>query len=490
MLFNTFSFAIFLFVSFFLYVLVFSRTLKVRNVFLLLASYFFYACWNYKLLSVIVAITAVDYFVGLKIDSLRKPVDADADAECNKAAKPYLLIAILVNLGVLAYFKYTNFFLDSFWTMLGWFGLSKSPFSPFDIVLPVGISFYSFQGLSYVIDVYKGKIKASNNPVNFFTFLAFFPQLIAGPIERAENLLTQFDKPYVFNYDDARKGLLMIGIGLVKKMLIADRIAIYVDDVFGKIGSDEIVGGPSTLALILFSFQLYLDFSAYSQIAIGTARMFGFKLTDNFNRPYLSVNFNEFWSRWHITLTGWFRDYLYFPLGGNRKGKYRTYLNILIIFSVSGLWHGASWNFFIWGFLNGLFLILFGKVYRLNPSNLFLRVMSCLLVFSGWTATLAFFRGATFTDAVTILGNVGVSNLDSIYNFGLNSMELHFAFALIGLLMLAELQFQGNGETYKQRFYDAPAFLRWMVYVLIPLALIYFGIYGSGSDNTFIYFQF
>lgn len=490
MLFNTFSFALFLLISYCLYVFAFSKNLKLRNLFLLTASYFFYSCWNFKLLFVIIGVSLVDYLMGLKIQKENKqtsPVEGE-NIKPAKSSKKFLLIAIAVNMGVLAYFKYSNFFLESLWNLLGLIGITQGEYSPLNIILPVGISFYCFQGLSYVIDVYKGKIPASNNPITFFTFIAFFPQLVAGPIERAGNLLPQFDKSFSFNYDDARKGMFLIGVGLVKKMLIADRIAVYVDGVFGNL--DNAVGYPSLLALILFAFQLYLDFSAYSQIAIGTAKMFGFTLSDNFRMPYLSVSFKDFWSRWHITLTNWFRDYLYFTLGGNRKGKYRTYINVLIIFAVSGLWHGASWNFFIWGVLNGLYLTVFDKAFHLEPKKWFCKILCCLFVFFGWTFSLAFFRGATFSDAIHVLKNIGLSSMDKIYEFGLNSMELKFAFYLIAGLMFIELILKNYGEKISNFFFNKFFILRWAVYIAIPLSLVYLGIYGEGNDNTFIYFQF
>lgn len=498
MLFNTFSFALFLLITYTLYVLVFSKSLKVRNIFLLCASYFFYSCWNFKLLFVIIAVSAVDYFMGQKIEATKQVTELSEEPESkqeietaytpSKDAKKFLWVAIIANLGVLVYFKYTNFFLESAWDMLSLFGITSSPYSPLNIVLPIGISFYCFQGLSYVVDVYKDKLKASNNPVTFFTFIAFFPQLVAGPIERAGNLLPQFDKPYTFDYEDARKGLFMIGVGLLKKMLIADRIAVYVDGVFDKLG--EAGGFPSLVALVLFAFQLYLDFSAYSQIAIGTARMFGFKLSDNFRMPYLSVSFKDFWSRWHITLTNWFRDYLYFTLGGNRKGKYRTYINVLIIFAVSGLWHGASWNFFIWGVLNGIYLAVFDKVFHLDPKTAITKIASCLFVFFSWTFSLAFFRGATLHDALQVLGNIGLTNTDAIYNFGLNSMEFKFALYLIVGLMFIELLVKKYGDKVSNTFFNSFFIFRWAVYIAIPLALVYLGIYGEGNDNSFIYFQF
>ena len=483
MLFNTFSFALFLAVTYLLYVTIFSKNIKCRNLFLLAASYFFYSCWNFKLLFVIVAVSLADYFLGRKIASSRSET-----GEIDNAAKKYVWTAIAVNLGVLGFFKYTNFFLESLWDLLGLFDVTESPYSALNIILPIGISFYCFQGLSYVVDVYKGKVESCTNIVTFLTFLAFFPQLVAGPIERASNLLPQFDKEYKFNYEDARRGAFNIGVGLVKKMLIADRVAIYVDKVFADL--DSAVGFPALFALVLFAFQLYLDFSAYSQIAKGTAQMFGFRLSDNFRMPYLSTSFKDFWSRWHITLTNWFRDYLYFTLGGNRKGKYRTYINVMIVFAVSGLWHGASWNFFIWGLMNGVYLAVFDKVFHLNPQNLLTKLGSGLFVFAGWTLSLAFFRGATFTDAVTVLHNIGLSDFDKIYEFVLNSMELHFVLALIAGLMFFELLIKKYDDKIVNFFFCNFFVVRWLVYIIIPISLVYLGIYGEGNDNTFIYFQF
>lgn len=486
MLFNTLSFACFLLVTYTLYVFVFSKSLKIRNLFILAASYFFYGCWNYKLLLLIFGISIVDFLIANKIQRFNDAATEDNDMSGKK--KPFLYLALFVNLGVLAYFKYCNFFMESFWSLFALVSGSSSAFKPLDIILPVGISFYCFQGLSYVIDVYKRKIESCKNPVVFCAFISFFPQLIAGPIERAGNLLPQFDKPFEFSYDEARMGFLNIGIGLIKKMLIADRLAVYVDAAYGNM---EVAKGMSAVvAIIFFAFQLYLDFSAYSQIAIGTAQLFGFKLTQNFKRPYLSTSFKQFWSRWHITLTNWFRDYLYFTLGGNRKGKYRTYLNVIIVFAVSGLWHGASWNFVIWGLLNGIFLAVFDKMFHLDPQTFFKKVVCCLFVCGMWALSLAFFRAETFGGAITMLGNIFSSSTASLYDFGLNSMEFKFVVYLIIGLMVAELFKEKWEDKVFSCFFRLYLPIRMVVYILIPLAIIYLGIYGEGNDNSFIYFQF
>lgn len=353
-----------------------------------------------------------------------------------------------------------------------------------NVILPVGISFYTFQALSYTIDVYKEKVKATENVVSYFSYIAFFPQLVAGPIERASNMLPQFSAPFKFDYDKARQGFLLIAVGLFKKMVIADRLSVYVDGVWGNLqGAD---GYSLTMGLLFFSFQLYLDFSAYSQIAIGTARLFGFELMQNFNSPYLSVSFADFWKRWHISLTTWFRDYLYIPLGGNRKGTFFTYLNIFIVFFVSGLWHGASWTFVIWGGLNGLFLIL-NKLLKWNPTNLVTKLLGAVVTFSFWTLSLSFFRSQSLSDAMYVLTNLGWGQSDLLYSFGLNSMEFGFVVKLLVLLVLAELLLEKKEALFYKVLNFAP--VRWAVYILLPLAIVYLGVYGS-SDNSFIYFQF
>ena len=265
-------------------------------------------------------------------------------------------------------------------------------------------------------------------------------------------------------------------------------MAVYVDSVYGNVA--EVSGLPMVMAVLFFCFQLYLDFSAYSQIAIGTAQIFGFKLSSNFNKPYLATSFKDFWSRWHITLTSWFRDYLYIPLGGNRKGKVRTYINILIVFTVSGLWHGASWNFVIWGFLNGLFLAVFDKIFHLKPNNVITKIVCCLFVVGLWGLSLIFFRAETFGDAITVWGNLGFSNVEMLYSYGLNSMEFKFTIWLLVGLMAIELMLKNHQDKIETFFFNRFFPLRWAIYIAIVLSTIYLGIYGIGSDNTFIYFQF
>ena len=477
MLFNSLSFIIFLTLTFLLYTLFFGKEIKRRNWFLLAVSYIFYGSWNWKLLFLIVFVSAVNYFCGKAIHR----------AEEQKKRKLWLVLCLAVNLGVLAFFKYCNFFIGSFADLLGLFGANVS-LTPLNIILPVGISFYIFQGLSYSLDIYYRRFEPDDDIVAFFAFIAFFPQLVAGPIERAKDLLPQFHELKGFDYDRTREGLFAIVAGLFKKMVIADRLAVYVDGVYGNPAAAA--GLPSLVAVLFFTFQLYLDFSAYSQIAVGTAKLFGFNLHRNFNRPYLAVTFKDFWGRWHMTLMSWFRDYLYIPLGGNRRGKARTMLNLFIVFLVSGLWHGASWTFVAWGALNGIFLIVFDKLLGLNPKNTLGKVFSCFLVVGLWALSLIFFRAESFPQAMTMFSNLGFGGADSLFSFGLPKAEFFFAVLLLAGLIIIELLTKNREEQVVARFFGGSPVLRWAVYLLLVLAILYLGIYGNGSDNAFIYFQF
>ena len=355
MLFNSIEFAIFLPIVFLLYWFVFQRNLKLQNFFLLVVSYIFYGWWDWRFLSLIVFSSFVDYFVGV---GLKKE-------ENQSKRKLLLLTSILVNLGFLGFFKYYNFFADNFVEAFTLFGKQLNTYS-LNIVLPVGISFYTFQTLSYSIDVYKRKLEPTEDVISFFAFVSFFPQLVAGPIERATNLLPQFYKKRKFDYSQAVDGMRQILWGLFKKIVIADNAAKVVNDVFSNYqdlnGSMLLIGG------IFFAFQIYGDFSGYSDIAIGTARLFGFNLMKNFAFPYFSRDIAEFWRRWHISLSTWFRDYLYIPLGGSRGGTWMKVRNTFAIFIVSGFWHGANWTFIIWGTLNAIYFLplLLAKKNRSN----------------------------------------------------------------------------------------------------------------------------
>ena len=479
MLFNSFDFAVFLPVVYLLYWFVFNKNIQVRNFFLLVVSYVFYGFWDWRFLSLILISSLMDYFLALGISHT-----PDANT---KKRKLLLVLSLVLNLGFLGFFKYYNFFVESFISTFSLFG-KEFNYTPINIILPVGISFYTFQSLSYTLDVYLKKMEPTRQIINFLAFVSFFPQLVAGPIERAKKLLPQFDDIKKFDYHSARSGLLLIVFGLFKKIMIADRVAVFVNQTYGDIENAK--GLALFMAVIFFAFQLYLDFSAYSDIAIGSARIFGFKLTTNFRRPYLSVSFSDFWKRWHITLSSWFQDYIYIPLGGSRSGARRTAINVMIVFLLSGLWHGASWNFVIWGAMNGLFLIVFDKIFKLHKSTGIKRIFAALLVFTNWAFSLIFFRAQTFADAMLVFKNMGFSNTDQLYRFGLNSMEFSFSIYLILGMMLYEIVAEKQGDKLLERFYASKPVLRWSLYFILVLSIIFLGFYGSANDNAFIYFQF
>lgn len=315
---------------------------RIRYIWLLAASYFFYMCWNAKYALLILASTVITYLCGMALDCVLSVNNKNTSI----LKKVILAISLLLNLGILFYFKYTNFILENIEKIFNFLKIECS-IPVVDIMLPVGISFFTFQALGYTLDVYRGELKAEKNFFRYALFVSFFPQLVAGPIERSKNLLLQLKKPQDFNVDRAKSGLLTIAYGLIVKIVIADTIASVIDPVF--LMPENYKGMEMLFATILFGFQIYCDFNGYTQIAIGSAEMLGYKLNENFDSPYMACSVKDFWRRWHISLTSWFRDYLYIPLGGNRKGKWRKELNTLIVFLCSGLWHGASWHYVIWG---------------------------------------------------------------------------------------------------------------------------------------------
>lgn len=480
MLFNSFDFAVFLPLVYMLYWLFFQKNLKFRNLFLLAASYTFYGFWDWRFLSLILISSLMDYVLAIKIHQL--------GYERQNKRKRLMILSLVLNLGFLGFFKYYNFFVESFISSFALFG-KEFNYSPLNIILPVGISFYTFQSLSYTLDVYYKKMEPTYKLVNFLAFVSFFPQLVAGPIERAKKLLPQFDEVKSFDYQAARSGLLLIVFGLFKKVVIADRLAVFINQSYGSI--EEAKGIAMLMGVFFFAFQLYLDFSAYSDIAIGTARLFGFKLTTNFRRPYLSTSFSGFWKRWHITLSSWFQDYIYIPLGGNRLGLQRKMVNLMVVFFLSGLWHGASWNFVIWGVINGLFLVVLDPVLQPEkPGSALKRIAAVMLVFAGWMLSLIFFRAPGFADAMLVFSNLGFGNAEALYQFGLNSREFTFViYTLIGM-MLYEMIAERYGEKLLEHFFASPVFIRWSLYLALTLGIIYLGSYGAANDNSFIYFQF
>lgn len=347
MLFNSFIFFIFLGIVLPTFYLLPNK--RSKNIFLLLASYFFYGYWDWRFCSLLFLSSIIDYWVALAIDKSEDPV----------RRKNFLYVSLISNLGILGFFKYFNFFVDSFHVMSSKFGLHLD-YLHMNIILPVGISFYTFQTLSYTIDVYKRELKATSDFIDFSLFVSFFPQLVAGPIERATNLLPQVQNDFRANWDQVKQGIVLIVIGMFRKVMIGDTTGRYVDQIFGNLEqykSIEILAG-----LLLFTVQIYADFSGYSHIARGTAKLMGIELMKNFEQPYLSKNITEFWRRWHISLSTWLKDYLYIALGGNKKGINRTYINLMLTMLLGGLWHGASWNFVIWGGLHGTYLAVHKKM--------------------------------------------------------------------------------------------------------------------------------
>ncbi len=440
MLFNSIDFVIFMPIVYILYWLVFNCNITLRNAFLLSASYIFYGFWDWRFVFLLLFSSLTDFILGLQLFK--------ADDKPRKR-KLLLYTSLAINFGILGFFKYYNFFVESFVSTFTLFGKELN-YEPLKIILPVGVSFYTFQSLTYIIGIYQRKIKPTNKIIDFLAYVSFFPQLVAGPIERAQHFLPQFHTKKTFNYEEARSGLLLIAFGLFKKLLIADRLAVFVDATYSNIPSAS--GISLIYSTLFFAFQLYFDFSAYSDIAIGTARLLGFELLTNFRRPYLSKSFSEFWTRWHISLSSWFRDYVYFPLGGNRKGVTRTAMNVMIVFMLSGLWHGASWNFVIWGTLNGLFLVVFDKLFKLEKSTGYKRVFATLFVVLSWAFSLIFFRAHTFADALLVFQHIGFTNMESLYKFGLNSMEFKFALYLIFGIMIYEFMAEKTGDKLQNRF--------------------------------------
>ena len=480
MLFNSIDFAIFLPVVFLLYWFVANKNLKLQNLLITVASYFFYGWWDWRFLSLIFFSTIVDYSVGLalkKSDNVNK-------------RKLLLWTSIFVNLGFLGVFKYYNFFLDNFLEVFSLMGSNISANS-LNIILPVGISFYTFQTLSYTIDVYRKKLEPTRDFIAFAAFVGFFPQLVAGPIERATNLLPQFYTKRKFVYNQAVDGLRQILWGLFKKIVIADNCAEYANMIFNN--SEDFSGSTLILGAVFFTFQIYGDFSGYSDIAIGTARLFGFNLMRNFAFPYFSRDIAEFWRRWHISLSTWFRDYLYIPLGGSRGGTKMKIRNTFIIFIVSGFWHGANWTFIVWGFLNALYfipLLLLSK----NRQNL------DTVAKDRYLPNIREFIQIGITFILTILAwiffraeNVGhaIQYIQDIFNPTLFSRPEVFPSLVLGFIALFVLVewLQREREHGLEFYVGEKRFtkpIRWLVYTAIIISIFSFG----GSQQEFIYFQF
>ena len=477
MLFNSIDFAIFFILVFFLNTFVFNKNLTYRNIFILVVSYFFYGWWDWRFLSLLFFSSILDFYIGKKLD----------EEEIQRKRKGLLGVSLVANLGLLGFFKYAGFFIESFTEAFTFMGLPIQA-SSLKIILPVGISFYTFQTLSYTWDIYKRQLKPTTDIFRFLAFVSFFPQLVAGPIERAKHLLPQFDSIKKVSYEQLRSGFLLMGVGFFKKIVLADRLARIVDASFADYS--ELFGFSAILAILFFALQLYFDFSAYSNIAIGCGRVFGFDLSMNFNKPYLAISFSDFWKRWHISLSTWFKDYVYIPLGGNQSGKFGTIRNLMIVFLLSGLWHGASWNFVIWGFLNGLFLILLDPIINIFHKSFFGKIIGFFTVFICWTLSLVFFRAPSFHEAITIYGNIFSASTKSFSSYALSVKELNFTLLILGFYFILEWS-EHNFGSLSEWLFKRNLLIRWSFYILLIIAIILLGSYGSEmNDNQFIYFQF
>lgn len=476
MQFNSLAFIVFLMIVFALYWII---PQKHRWILLLVSSYYFYMSWSAKYVILIVFTTGISYITAILIENQRKK------------KKIILLIGSLICLSVLVCFKYFNFFSETITDILKYFSLTVNPIT-LKLFLPVGISFYTFQTLSYMIDVYRGTIHAEHHFGIFATYISFFPQLVAGPIERTENLLPQIKCPPEFKYDIAIAGLRLMLFGFFKKIAIADVVGRYTDMVYGDLRN--YVGFELAIVAIFFTIQIYCDFSGYSDIAIGTAKLFGVELTTNFKSPYFSSSIKEFWSRWHISLSTWFRDYLYIPLGGSHCSKIRHRLNILITFMISGLWHGASWTFVLWGGIHGMLQVL-EDCFRV-PLEKFKRIrcgqwILIILVFICCNFAWVFFRVDTVSDAIYVITHMfnGITNLGEYVqnDIGLDRVKLLYIFIFI--FVVAAIDFVNIKKDVIEIFARLPKGIRYIVEYLMTGAILYAAINSMGT-NQFVYFQF
>lgn len=458
------------------------NNLKVQNFILLSASYFFYACWDWRFLFLLIFSTLLDFWIGGKIQS----------TFTHQGKRNWVFLSLTINLGILFAFKYFNFFTESFAAAISQFGLIVDPWI-IHVMLPVGISFYTFHGLSYVLDIFNRKIKPETNLVNYSLFVGFFPLLVAGPIERATHLLPQIRKARIFNYDHAVDGLKQILWGLFKKVVIADNCGLFANQIFNPEASFS--GSTLVLGAVFFSFQIYGDFSGYSDIALGTARLFGIDLLRNFAFPYFSRDIAEFWRRWHISLSSWFKDYVYIPLGGSSSGTFLTIRNTLLVFLLSGFWHGANWTFLFWGLLNAVFflpLVFFKKNRKYlefvaqGKSFPGIRELSgMLLTFSLTTFAWIFFRADNLDHAFNFLSGVFSASFFSVPAFaGMNKA------LLTGLITAIFILIEWSGRSFPygiSRFgFNWKQPFRFGFYYALILVIFLLG----GKDQPFIYFQF
>jgi len=481
MLFNSLHFLVFFPIVVALY---FSIPHRHRWIMLLISSYYFYMSWKAEYIFLIIISTLIDYVVGIQIYRSKNP----------RRKRLFLLLSLFSNLGLLFAFKYFNFFSESFRLLLAQYSIPLDPIT-LKVLLPVGISFYTFQTLSYTIDIYRGKIKPQKHLGIFAVYVSYFPQLVAGPIERAKNLLPQLLEKHNFEYKRVTDGLKLMLWGFFKKVVIADHLAVTVNMVYNNLG--DYTGTSLWIAILFFAFQIYCDFSGYSDIAIGASQVMGISLMDNFRRPYFSKSISEFWKRWHISLSTWFKDYLYIPLGGNRVAVPRWYFNLMVVFIVSGLWHGANWTFVIWGALHGAYLVLsiITQKFRDRAAaftllskypqvhSMFKIAVTFVLVNIGWV----FFRANSLSDAVYVFTHLfkGISFNIPELNIGIGFIGLIYSLGIIAFMEFIHII--QEHVRMRQFLSDKPIAMRWSIYLAIIALLVLFGVF----DNTeFIYFQF
>ena len=477
MLFNSIPFAVFLPIVFLLYWALHKRPLYIQNAFILLASYAFYCWWDWRFLSIIIFGSLADYLIGLYIDK----------SEEKSRRKLLLAISLFVNFGLLGFFKYYNFFVSSFSELLNSFGLNTD-FHTLNLILPIGISFYTFKKLTYTIDIYKGKIKPTRDALAFFSFVAFFPQILSGPIDRASTLLPQFLKKRQFSDPLARDGLRQMLSGFLKKMVIADNLSPIVEEIFSN--HNQYDGLSLLLGLLFLAFQLYCDFSGYSDIAIGCAKLFGFDLMQNFAFPYFSRDIAEFWRRWHISLSTWLRDYVYVPLCGTRPSRNKKAVNIVITFTLCGLWHGASWTYILWGFINGIYFLPMTLAKRhprfigtAGKGRFFATVKetrAILLTFSLTTFAWIFFRSESIGQSFSYIARM-VSHPFMNQNYN------QFVPLLLASVLLLFVEWLQRTKMHFLQIENIHVAFRWLIYFSSIIILLVFGAFGS---NDFIYSQF
>lgn len=470
---------------------------KFRWVWLLISSYYFYMSWNPKYALLLGTSTIVTYSSGLLIERANNIRD---EKKSIKLKKLWVFLSFAINIAILSVFKYSNFIGENLNLLFSSLNIPLNV-PHFDIIFPVGISFYTFQALSYTMDVYRRDVKAEKNLGKYALFVSFFPQLISGPIEKSKNFLSQLEEKHYFDYYRVKNGILLMIWGFFQKLVVADRLGMLVNTVYNSPKSYK--GFQIIIATIFYAFQIYCDFSAYSDIARGAAAVMGFRLTKNFERPYFAKSVKDFWSRWHISLCSWFKDYLYIPLGGNRHGKLRKYINTMIVFLVSGLWHGANITFIIWGGLHGAYRVIgdmlspakskFAKRFNIKTEQFNYKLLQVITTFILVDFAWIFFRANTFQDAVILIKNMFYFNPwifidNSIYSLGLDSKE--FFVAVISIIIVLGMNLLMRRRDFSLHFSKQNIVFRWFIYVAAVIAILIFGIFAGYDPQQFIYFQF